>query len=375
MDAAASAATTSEGGAAATVTVTTTTGGAQLTFGAGPAAPPEARKLNVLCLHGTMGDGASMRSSCRWLEIACEDCADFYYPSGPCEVSAGHPIWAMTGGMGGPPGPTKRHWFTMHDEWDFSEAAFADAKISLNEFIDAEIGGPVDVVLGFSQGVAAATELVNSVFAKTFENAHVCDSPIAAMILFGSPEHPLPSSEAAAAVKSLHINGDSDPLTPLAGARMHASSFHADTFVEFQGGHTTHAGLNEARQFLLSLRYSDDPEQLRSRSVDTAEEVLRKRRPAVLAGASAEVKAAVAGITATMATARFWPAPLQRWVKGCLRRGRPLGAMEMIKGMVGSDKTPQTAGKSAEFKQQVADVLEASDEFWAAVEGNFPASA
>ena len=102
----------------------------------------------------------------------------------------------------------------------------------------------------------------------------------------------------------------------------------------------------------------------------SAEEVERS-----IAIATEEVKAAAAGITTTMATARFWPAPLQRWVKGCLRRGRPLGAMEMIQGMVGSDKTPQTAGKSAEFKQQVADVLEASDEFWSTVEGNFPASA
>jgi hypothetical protein len=73
-----------------------------------------------------------------------------------------------------------------------------------------------------------------------------------------------------------------------------------DTFVEHPGGHAVGGGLDEARQFVLSLRDGNDQEALRS--AETAKEVLRKRRPTVLAGASAEAKAAAVDITATMGT-------------------------------------------------------------------------
>ena len=160
-------------------------------------------------------------------------------------------------------------------------------------------------------------------------------------------------------------------MTPLGGARLHAGKFYADTFVEFAGGHTTIAAFNPARQFLASLvQTAGDPV---AAVTGTAEEILRRRWPAVQAQASSEAKAAAAGITATMGTVKFWPALVQAWVRGCVSKGRLEGVCELISGMVGSEKTPQTAGKPPAFKAAVADVLQASsDELWMAARASFP---
>ena len=78
-------------------------------------------------------------------------------------------------------------------------------------------------------------------------------------------------------------------------------------------------------------------------------------------------------LTATMGTVKFWPALVQAWVRGCVSKGRLEGVCELISGLVGSEKTPQTAGKPPAFKAAVADVLQASsDELWMAARASFP---
>mmetsp|Transcript_21048 Transcript_21048/g.29679 ORF Transcript_21048/g.29679 Transcript_21048/m.29679 type:complete len:109 (+) Transcript_21048:82-408(+) len=87
-------------------------------------ADPPKKKLNVLFLHGTTMCGKEMRNMFRWkecnVEHACKDIANFYYPSGPCEIHKDHVFWKSV-----PhhllPGPDKLHWFTMTTKRDFSD--------------------------------------------------------------------------------------------------------------------------------------------------------------------------------------------------------------------------------------------------------------
>jgi len=213
------------------------------------------KKLNILCLHGTTMSGKSMQGMMRSKQCAvetdCSDIANFYYPTGPCVVSPNHEIFKQAP-EAGPPGPDKRHWWTMKDKWDFSEALFADARKVLDEFIANEIGGPVDIVLGYSQGAAATTQVLNEVFGGKWRNENL--KCVKGAIFFGCPTHPRPS-KSIGGVKSLHCNGNKDPLTKLDGAREHARCFTDSTFFEFDGGHEVKKqNVAPVRKFILSVR-------------------------------------------------------------------------------------------------------------------------
>jgi len=213
------------------------------------------RKLNVLCLHGTTMSGKTMKwllNASSGIEPACQDLANFYYPTGPCVVHKNHKIWKAAPGAG-PPGPDKRHWYTMGTGWDLSSKAFEGARKVLREFADKEVGGPIDVVCGYSQGAAAATQLLNDIFEGGEKNKNL--KCIKGAIFLGCPSHPEPCHNAGRDVRSLHCNGDNDPLTSLAGARKHAARFKNDTFFEFKGTHDIKTPCADPfRQFLFALR-------------------------------------------------------------------------------------------------------------------------
>lgn len=212
--------------------------------------------MNVLCLHGTTMSGDSMRNMFRWKECAieteCADIATFYYPTGPCVVAKDHPIFKVAP-QSGPPGPDKRHWFTMKNKWDFSEKAFADARKVLTDFADKEVGGPIDVILGYSQGAAACTQILNEITKNKIKNNHLKCTRGA--IFLGCPDYPKPDKQTGERIKSLHCNGKKDPLTSLGSAKKHAAAFKDDTFFEYDGGHDVRkVCVPPIRNFLLSLR-------------------------------------------------------------------------------------------------------------------------
>eukprot|EP00928_Gymnodinium_smaydae_P054366 TRINITY_DN3814_c0_g1_i2.p1 TRINITY_DN3814_c0_g1~~TRINITY_DN3814_c0_g1_i2.p1 ORF type:complete len:247 (-),score=33.73 TRINITY_DN3814_c0_g1_i2:207-947(-) len=214
------------------------------------------RKLNVLCLHGTTMSGASMQGMFKWKECGiepfCQDIAIFYYPTGPCVVAANHAIWKAAP-EAGPPGPDKRHWWTMKNKWDFGDKNFADAEKTLKEFVDTEIQAPVDVILGYSQGAAAASKVLNDVKSGKWKQENM--NSIKGAIFHGCPEHPKILPSVGKTVKSLHCNGRTDPLTSLAGAKKHASAFKDSTIFEFDGGHEVRKNQQEpVRKFLLMIK-------------------------------------------------------------------------------------------------------------------------
>merc|ERR1719203_401811 len=144
--------------------------------------------------------------------IACKDIAVFHTPTGPAAISPGHPIWKMAP-QAGPPGPEKRHWWTMGNKWDFSDKAFAEARKVLQDFAKEEVKGPIDVVLGFSQGAAACTQILNNVADGQMKAPEFKD--LRGAIMIGCPAFPRPDSTVAGRTKVLVINSAGDKLTSL----------------------------------------------------------------------------------------------------------------------------------------------------------------
>jgi hypothetical protein len=142
----------------------------------------------------------------------------------------------------------------MKDKWEMGSKQFVDARKVIQEFVDKEVGGPIDVVCGYSQGAAAATQLLNDISDDTIKNANL--NCIRGAIFLGCPTHPKASASVSNAVMSLHCNGNKDPLTKLSGAKAHAASFENDTFFEYDGTHDIRKFCADpVRQFLLALQH------------------------------------------------------------------------------------------------------------------------
>jgi len=235
--------------------------------GAATSSIPGDRKLVCLVLHGTTMDGEEMKGMYKSKECGidpfCQDIAEFYYATGPCVVSKNHEIWKAIGvERRDKRGDKARHWYTMGDKWDFGPKNFAKARTSLAKFVESEIGKPVDVIIGYSQGAAATTQILNDLYDTKMKNPygtkHFLDkASVRAAIFHGCPKHPKPNNESIGQnVFALHCNGDKDPLTGLKEAKEHASNFGANgTFFEFEGGHEVQKVQQEpVRKFLLNVK-------------------------------------------------------------------------------------------------------------------------
>jgi hypothetical protein len=141
----------------------------------------------------------------------------------------------------------------MGDRWDFSSKKFEDARKVINDFVDKEVGGPIDVVCGYSQGASAATQLLNDIFDGKIKNDNL--KCVKGAIFLGCPNTPKVSASVSNAVRSLHCNGNKDPLTKLSDAKKHATQFKIDTFFEFDGTHDIRKPCADpTRQLLLTLQ-------------------------------------------------------------------------------------------------------------------------
>eukprot|EP00933_Yihiella_yeosuensis_P035471 TRINITY_DN2901_c0_g2_i1.p2 TRINITY_DN2901_c0_g2~~TRINITY_DN2901_c0_g2_i1.p2 ORF type:complete len:113 (+),score=17.81 TRINITY_DN2901_c0_g2_i1:523-861(+) len=108
--------------------------------------------------------------------------------------------------------------------------------------------------MGYSQGSAAATRLLNELCDGRIKHEHL--EQIFGAVFLGCPKNPGPSAEVGHAILSLHCNGGKDPLTGLDGAKAHAAKFKDSTvWVNKGGGHEVSTPYIEPiRQFLLRCR-------------------------------------------------------------------------------------------------------------------------
>eukprot|EP00928_Gymnodinium_smaydae_P027185 TRINITY_DN2109_c0_g1_i3.p1 TRINITY_DN2109_c0_g1~~TRINITY_DN2109_c0_g1_i3.p1 ORF type:complete len:305 (+),score=32.86 TRINITY_DN2109_c0_g1_i3:161-1075(+) len=213
------------------------------------------QKLNVLVLHGTAQSGPEMKRYFDNLRVtgALKDIANLYYPTGPHVVPRWHPLILFRRKQYS---QNNRHWYNMGAGRNFNSALFNEARRSIPQFVDREIRGPVDVIVGYAQGAAAATQLLNDVFAGRIKNENLKNIRAAIFLAVpqpGSSRAPSASAEVGQKVKSLHCHGRSDGITSVAGARRHAAAFKNDTFHVYNGGHALTSIAEPMKRFLLSL--------------------------------------------------------------------------------------------------------------------------
>lgn len=91
-------------------------------------------------------------------------------------------------------------------------------------------------MIGFSQGAAACTQILNDVLSGKLKSEYLND--VKGIVFFGCPNFPKPNNMTKEwNGQTLHVNGTNDPLTGLKGAQEHAKMFKNDTFFIYEGDH------------------------------------------------------------------------------------------------------------------------------------------
>lgn len=177
------------------------------------------RKLNVVCLHGITGDGEQMNRISKPLREKCADIADFYCPSAPHPITKDH-SWCKKHNRD--PGPQSRTW-TLEDGGGRKD--FADYLI---DYVETQVPGPVDVLLGHSQGGYAIHQLFENSQGETAwektpsarEKLHAVRAVI--ILMSGGKSNRSPPTK----LKALHIAGANDtmvePQTSMDSSRSYA---------------------------------------------------------------------------------------------------------------------------------------------------------
>eukprot|EP00801_Mesodinium_rubrum_P004865 Mrub_04868.p1 GENE.Mrub_04868~~Mrub_04868.p1 ORF type:complete len:248 (+),score=21.64 Mrub_04868:47-790(+) len=214
-------------------------------------------KLRVLVLHGTLMCGRAMKNMSELIgfgkEINVGKNIEFYYPDGPCEVTLNHPFYKQMPWML-PPGPNKRHWWTMTDKWDFRGENFEDARKCLFKFLDEKVKKPIHVLMGYSQGSMACTQIINDVLKGKLKSKYL--NNLKGIVFMATPIHPQPNELTRKwDGLTLHLNGTFDSLTQLANAQQHANLFKNNTFFHYVGDHSLSPACNSTiREFMQTLR-------------------------------------------------------------------------------------------------------------------------
>eukprot|EP00928_Gymnodinium_smaydae_P027188 TRINITY_DN2109_c0_g1_i8.p1 TRINITY_DN2109_c0_g1~~TRINITY_DN2109_c0_g1_i8.p1 ORF type:complete len:306 (+),score=30.65 TRINITY_DN2109_c0_g1_i8:161-1078(+) len=214
------------------------------------------QKLNVLVLHGTAQSGPEMKRYFDNLRVtgALKDIANLYYPTGPHVVPRWHPLILFRRKQYS---QNNRHWYNMGSSRNFKSSLFNAARRTISEFVDKKIPGDVDVIVGYAQGAAAATQVLNDVNSGKIQNEKLKKIQGAIFLAVptpGSDSAPSVSREVGQRVKSLHCQGRFDTINSVRGARRHAAAFKKDTFHVYMGGHSLTSLGGPIRRFLLSLR-------------------------------------------------------------------------------------------------------------------------
>jgi len=124
---------------------------AQATAQQAPPAPPPPRKLRILALHGYAQTADTFRSRVGSLRKGLKSRAEFFFVDAPWEAGeaagGGRSWWGWEGGAPGAPRTRPSQSSTPVVGWEASRKVVLDALAA---------HAPVDGLLGFSQGAAAA---------------------------------------------------------------------------------------------------------------------------------------------------------------------------------------------------------------------------
>jgi hypothetical protein len=118
------------------------------------------RKLRVVCLHGFCTNGGIMNYQLRQMSRAFKDDVEFLYPESVVLVD-----FPVDPGMVKIGTPNLRSWFNLvpkqveENVYVNEHAGLSDNIIMLQEFFDTN--GPIDGIIGFSQGCAMGLILIS----------------------------------------------------------------------------------------------------------------------------------------------------------------------------------------------------------------------
>ena len=104
------------------------------------------RKLNVVCLHGVTMNAEALRNweAMHSLEKHCETIATFHYITAPHKFVAN--AWSIANGI--PVSDASTTWFTESPP----DYGWWTSKALVTEYLVNRLGGPIDVLIGYSQG-------------------------------------------------------------------------------------------------------------------------------------------------------------------------------------------------------------------------------
>lgn len=183
--------------------------------------------LRLLSLHGFRGSGAGQRAQLAGLLAGCEERVELLCPDAPAAAHGGFGWWNAQPIEGA--SPRVKHY----EGW-------ARTRAWVLEFFAQH--GPIDGVLGFSQGAALTALLVGM---RAAGQPVTAERPLSfdfAVLVSGfasnDPVHaPLFDAAAAFSLPSLHLIGRADRIVPSSASLSLAERFAAPTIVLHDGGH------------------------------------------------------------------------------------------------------------------------------------------
>ncbi|KAL4100396.1 hypothetical protein PRIC1_008190 [Phytophthora ramorum] len=208
-----------------------------------------ARPIRVLCLHGWRTSGRILERQTAALRQAFGPKAELVYIDAPWAASG--PAPELVRSFYGEAGPFHQWWDALKREESAEAYRYEGFEHSL-DYLTGQVQalGPVDAVLGFSQGAAVAT-LLTAHYLSLY--GHV---PWKACVLVGgfyprTPETQMlldqakTSADGAIDVSSVHVIGRADPLAPKSEKLVR--SFTANRRIRFEH--------DEGHKFPSPLKY------------------------------------------------------------------------------------------------------------------------
>jgi len=174
---------------------------------------PIGRKLNVLCLHGITMNGGQLRGMSNPLTKQCEDFANFYFPTAPHQIDANHSFCKKNNKK---PGPEAKTWTLEGDKGKGRE----DFAPHLCDFVEKEVPGPVDVLLGYSQGGFSIHQLLNTTAKNSSSLPDKLLSARAVVILMSGG-----MCKSCVKLRSLHVIGLKDKIVGNSASEKSAFSY------------------------------------------------------------------------------------------------------------------------------------------------------